>query len=130
MSDRAASAGDEGGRETARLETATGWGALAAAILASSCCVLPLVLFLLGVSGAWIGHLTALAPWKPWFLAASVVLLAIGFTQAYRRPKPCADGEVCGTPASRRLTRVMLWVAAALVALSAGWDWIAPRLLG
>lgn len=114
----------------AATETATGLAALAAAILASSCCVLPLVLFLLGVSGAWIGELTALAPLKPWFLAASVVLLAIGFRLAYRRPKPCAQGRVCGTPQSRRLTRVVLWIAAALVALSAGWDWIAPRLLG
>ena len=29
---------------------------------ASSCCTLPLVLFGLGVSGAWIGNLTQLAP--------------------------------------------------------------------
>src|SRR5262245_33524392 len=33
-------------------------GGLLGALVASSCCLLPLVLFGLGVSGAWIGNLT------------------------------------------------------------------------
>ncbi|MGH8614610.1 MAG: mercuric transporter MerT family protein, partial [Gammaproteobacteria bacterium] len=40
-------------------------GGILAAIAASSCCVLPLVLFTLGISGAWISNLTALAPYQP-----------------------------------------------------------------
>jgi hypothetical protein len=35
-------------------------GGIIGGILASSCCILPLVFFGLGVSGAWIGNLTAL----------------------------------------------------------------------
>lgn len=37
-------------------------GGILGAIAASSCCILPLVLFSLGIGGAWIGNLTALAP--------------------------------------------------------------------
>src|SRR6266481_210174 len=43
-------------------------GGVIGAIAASSCCILPLVLFTLGISGAWIGNLTALAPYQPIFL--------------------------------------------------------------
>jgi mercuric ion transport protein len=47
-------------------EQPNGRGALAtgglAAILASTCCLGPLVLVALGVSGAWIGNLTLLEP--------------------------------------------------------------------
>ena len=46
----------------------TGSGALfvggLAAILASTCCLGPLVLVALGVSGAWIGNLTRLEPYR------------------------------------------------------------------
>lgn len=35
-----------------------------AAILASTCCLGPLILVALGFSGAWIGNLTALEPYR------------------------------------------------------------------
>ena len=41
-----------------------------AAVLASSCCLGPLVLVLLDVSGAWISNLTRLEPDRPFFLGA------------------------------------------------------------
>jgi mercuric ion transport protein len=54
---------------------AAGRGALyvggLAAILASTCCLGPLVLLMLGVSGAWIGNLTALEPYRPLFIVAA-----------------------------------------------------------
>ena len=37
-------------------------GGILGALAASSCCILPLALFMLGISGAWIGNLTTLAP--------------------------------------------------------------------
>ena len=46
-------------------------GGILGALAASSCCILPVVLFTLGISGAWIGNLTALAPYQPIFLAAT-----------------------------------------------------------
>lgn len=75
-------------------------GGLAAAIGAISCCVLPLALFALGISGAWIGNVTALAPYHLYFIAAAVVLLGLGFVRVYRWPRAeCADeGPAPGPP--------------------------------
>ncbi len=41
-----------------------------AAIVASTCCLGPLVLVALGLSGAWIGNLTLLEPYRPFFIAS------------------------------------------------------------
>lgn len=54
-------------------------GGILGAIAASSCCVIPLILFSLGIGGAWIGNLTALAPYKPLFVAGTAGLLGYGF---------------------------------------------------
>lgn len=50
-------------------------GSLIGAVLASSCCILPLLLAL-GVSGVWIGRLTAPVPYQPVFLLATGVFAA------------------------------------------------------
>src|SRR3546814_5484443 len=54
-------------------------GASIAAVGASVCCVVPLALVLLGISGAWIGNLTALDPWRPWLSAAALLSLGLAF---------------------------------------------------
>ena len=64
-------------------------GGVLAALAASSCCILPLVLFGLGASGAWIGTLAALSPYQPIILAITVGFLGTGFYLVYR--KPAAD---------------------------------------
>jgi len=95
-------------------------GGIFGALIASSCCVAPLVLVTLGVSGAWISHLTALEPYKPYFLTMTALLLAAGFWHVYFKPKrECEDGSYCARPASSRITRAVLWIAAALALLSA-----------
>ena len=83
-------------------------GGILGAIAASSCCIAPLVLFSLGISGAWIGNLTALAPYQPYFIAATLACLGYGywlwFTGARRslaRKARFAPGR-CRTISSRR----------------------------
>ena len=60
-------------------ETKNGRGPLfaggLAAILASTCCLGPLILVALGFSGAWIGNLTALEPYRPIFIGAALVAM-------------------------------------------------------
>ena len=51
---------------------------------AASCCVIPFALFLAGVSGAWIGNLTALEPYQPIFAGVSLAFIGYG---------ACASGE-------------------------------------
>ena len=105
-------------------------GGIVAALAASSCCVVPLVLFMLGVSGAWIGNLTALAPYQPFFVAAAAGCLAVGFVRVYHRPKvACAEDSYCASPASFRLSKIGLWVAAVLATVAVVFPYIARFLL-
>jgi mercuric ion transport protein len=103
------------------------FGALTA-VLASTCCLGPLVLVTLGLGGAWVANLTALEPYRPWFLAASLAALALAWHRLYRRPAQvdCQPGEVCAVPAVRRLEKILFWVVAALVALGFGFPFVAP----
>jgi mercuric ion transport protein len=106
-------------------------GGLLGALAASSCCVLPLVLFSVGVSGAWIGNLTALAPYQWIFATITVAFIAAGFYLVYRKPTAaCADEQTCARPLPNRLVKIALWVATALVAAALAFPFAAPMLLG
>lgn len=92
-------------------------GSIVGAVLASSCCIVPFALFALGVSGAWISNLTALAPYQPLFAAVTVAFLVGGFVLVYRKPKAaCAGGSYCASPRSDRIAKIGLWGATVLVA--------------
>ena len=102
-------------------------GGVAGAILASSCCIVPLVLVTLGVSGAWIGNLTALEPYNPYFVVLTLAFLAGGFWHVYFRPKPvCVEGTYCARPQSSLITKSALWGATILIALAMTLKWWAP----
>ena len=102
-------------------------GSVIGAVLASTCCILPLLLVTLGVSGAWIGNLSALGPYKPWFAAVTILFLGFGFWQVYWKPKQeCEDGSYCASPTSDRVVKIALWFATILVALALTIDYWAP----
>lgn len=111
-----------------------GWaatGGVLGAIGASSCCILPLVLFSMGAGGAWIGNLTALAPYQPYFIAVTLGFLGYGFYAVYWKPKrACAEGAACGRPLPNRVVKSALWLATALVAAAIAFPYVAPWLLG
>jgi len=105
-------------------------GGLLGALAASSCCILPLVLFSLGVSGAWIGNFTQLAPYQPYFIAATIAFLGCGYWLVYRASRvACADGEACARPMPNRLVKLGLLLATALVVAAIGFDFLAPLFL-
>lgn len=105
-------------------------GGFLGALAASSCCVLPLLLFSLGIGGAWIANLTALAPYKPLFVAATAGLLGYGFYSVYwKRSRACATDTVCARPLPNRFVKTGLWIATVLVVIAFGFDYIAPMLL-
>ncbi len=104
-------------------------GGLLGALAASSCCILPLVLFSLGVSGAWIGTFTQLAPYQPYIIAATLVFLGCGYWLVYRSSQAaCAEGEACAKPIPNRLVKIGLIVATALVMTALIFDLLAPLL--
>lgn len=116
---------DTGGK-AARKTLAT-VGSLTAALAASSCCVIPLVLFLLGISGAWISTLTALAPYQPLFVVLTLGFLGWGFVLVYRKPQVvCAEGSYCARPVSDRIAKAGLWIATMLIAIALAFPYLAP----
>ncbi len=106
-------------------------GSVFGAVAASSCCILPVVLFSLGAGGAWIGNLTALAPYQPYFVVFTAVCLSGGFYFVYRKPKveECGPDGTCGTPNSNRVAKIALWMATVLVTAAVAFNYVAPFLL-
>ena len=125
----AQTAGDESSEGSRRTWVAA--GGILGALAASSCCILPLALFSLGISGAWIGQLTALSPYQPIFIAIALGFLGYGFWLVYRKPKvACADGAACARPLPNRLVKTALWFATGLIMLAFAWPYILPFILG
>lgn len=102
-------------------------GSVIGAIAASSCCVVPLLLFLAGVGGAWMSNLTALAPYQSVFLALTFIALFFGFRAVYR--PTCSDGQ-CAWPMPHPVVKVALWSAVALAVAAVAFPYAAPLLLG
>lgn len=129
MSEFDAGQGDDGvaNEATARGQ---GWfaaGGIVGAVLASACCVVPLLLLTLGVSGAWIGNLTALEPFKPYVAVVTLALIGLGFWRVYFQRRPvCEDGSYCARPQSSRITKFALWLGLALVIIALTLNWWAP----
>jgi copper chaperone CopZ len=89
-------------------------GSIFAAILASFCCILPIVFGLTGLS--LVGASAAFAAWRPYLLTATFGLLAAGFYFAYRPAKTeCAPGSACAMPVTKRSGRVVLWLTTVAV---------------
>lgn len=104
--------------------------ALATAAMSSACCWLPLLLLTFGASAAGVAGF--FERFRPLFLGASGVLLALGFYLIYVRARRCEPGDSCAAPSARlvRLNKVMLWVAAAAVAAFALFPHYIGSLLG
>lgn len=99
------------------------------ALGAASCCIIPFALFLAGVSGAWIGALTALEPYQPIFAAISLAFIGAGaWRLRKKRQIACADGY-CATSRSDRIARIGLVVAATLVVIAVGFPYAARYFL-
>jgi mercuric ion transport protein len=106
-------------------------GGIVAALGAATCCVVPFALFFAGISGAWIGNLTALKPYQPLFIAIAIVCLGYGFYLVYRKPKAatCVEGSYCARPSSNRNAKIGLWIATALIFIAVGFPYVAHLFL-
>ena len=110
--ERSAQSGGTGNHHVSLLAA----GGILAALGAASCCLIPFALFLVGVSGAWIGNLTALEPYQPVFAGVALAVIGYGAYLVYRKPKATCDaGSYCARPSSSRLAKTGLWTAGTLV---------------
>lgn len=103
-------------------------GGLLAAILSTVCCLGPLVLVTVGVSGAWISNLTLLEPYRPVFLGVALVFMGLAWWRIYRSPAAakCEPGTLCALPQTNRVYRIMFWVVSVLVLLALVYPYLLP----
>lgn len=101
---------------------------LLAGLTASACCAGPLVLLMLGISGSWIGNLSALEPYRPLFILVAVAFLGLAFRKIYMAPKACSTDAVCATQQGKRSQQIIFWITAIIIGLSIAFPWYGPLL--
>ena len=98
-------------------------GAVVAALLASLCCVGPVLFVTLGIGA---GLASRFEPLRPFFTLLTLGLLALGYHTVYGRkavtssadaPPACGPDGACHVPRNRTRDKTLLWVAIALAAL-------------
>jgi mercuric ion transport protein len=114
------------------MQTATKqlWAGAVAAVIGSLCCVAPLILLTLGISGAWISQLTALEPYRPIFIGVMLLFIGLAFRRLYIIPAQCASGEACADPMLQRRQRQIFWVIVVSLGALIAFPWYAPLLIG
>lgn len=109
---------------------AVGWtlaGGVVAGLVASLCCITPLLSLGLGLGS--FAAATASATWRPVFLLLTVLLLGLAWYLVYRRPKTgCGDGACARRPG--RFMRASLWAGTLTAILAAVYPWVAGGLQG
>lgn len=100
-------------------------GALAA-IGASVCCVGPLLLLALGIGGAWVGNLTRMQPFRPFFIVLTLLFLGLAFRKLYISPQVCVPGTPCANPDTLKRQRITFWIVATLLLGLLAVPWVAP----
>lgn len=97
-----------------------------AAILASTCCLGPLVLITLGFSGAWISSLTLLEPYRPVFLVAALLALYFAGRRIWNPGTVCDPDAVCFEPEVKASYKILFGVVAFLVLIAFGFPFVMP----
>jgi len=110
--------------------TKTASGALLAggitAILASACCLGPLVLVAMGFGGAWLGNLAVLEPFRPLFIGGALIAMFFAWRRIYRPVTACAPSDVCAVTHVSTTYKLVFWVVAALAVLALNFPYLAP----
>jgi len=116
-------------QESQGLSKGTLIGSIIAGIAASTCCLGPLVLLTLGISGSWIGSLSAMEPYRPIFIGITLIFLGLAFRKLYRVPQACAVDKPCARPDNLRKQRIIFWIIATFVLVVMSFPWYGPYLL-
>lgn len=98
-----------------------------AALGASACCVGPLLLVLLGVSGSWLSGLAALEAYRSLFTVLTLLFLGLAFYDLYIRHRICLPADVCAALRVLANQRSVFWLAVAVVILLLTFPMVASR---
>jgi len=89
-----------------------------AAVLASACCIGPLLLVSVGLGGAWVSNLHVLEPFKPLFLGVALVAMVLAYRKIFRPVGDCKPGQVCALPKTRLIYKIVFGKVLALMLLT------------
>jgi mercuric ion transport protein len=110
-----------------KASSATMAGSVISGILASACCIGPLLLAFLGISGAAFAR--AFEPLRPYLLVVTYALLGGAFFITFRpQTGACGPGDACALPRTNRLGKAMLWIVAIVVVLTTVFPWYSQYL--
>ena len=104
-------------------------GAVLAAIGASICCVGPLLLLSLGISGAWISTLTSFESVRPVFIVLTLVFIGLSYRKLYLAPNNCEEDETCASPDVEKKQKFIFWIGTAFILLLLAFPWYAPYFM-
>ncbi|MBI3193591.1 MAG: cation transporter [Ignavibacteriae bacterium] len=91
-------------------------GSIVAAIVASLCCIGPLVFVFLGIGS--IGAFSAFEAFRPYLIGITALLLGLAFYFTYRKRKiHCEDGT-CTTQSAGKWNKVGVWVVTVVAVLA------------
>jgi mercuric ion transport protein len=98
-----------------KAQKATLIGSLVTSIIASACCVGPIVFALLGVSSA--GLLSKIGPYKPIISVIALIMLGFSFYLTYREKETvdCELNTFCANPKSNIWNKRVLWISTILI---------------
>jgi mercuric ion transport protein len=100
------------------------------AVVASSCCVLPLGLIALGVGAGILGVINEIPAWRDPLLSMSAIAVAGGWgAWLVKRRDACTADLHCATSSQKQLTMILLIISTIIVVMAAGWEHIDPVLL-
>lgn len=99
-----------------------------AAVLASACCLGPLLLVSLGLSGAWMGQLQVLEPFRPYTIGIALVALFFAYRRIFQPQAACAPGDICSVPKNRKAYKTVFWCVAVLVLVAIAYPYVVPYL--
>lgn len=97
-----------------------------AAIGASACCVLPLVLLSLGIGGAWIAQFAKLEPYRPVFVLITLFFLMLAWRKLYRSARVCDASRPCANDTILTRQRALFWIVTPPLAALLAFPWFAP----
>ena len=101
-------------------------GSVVSGLLASACCIGPLVFALLGISGAAFAQ--RFEPFRPYLLVVTYALLGGAFYFTYRAEPGYGPDAACDMPRTNRFGKAMLWIATLIVVLATAFPFYAEYL--
>lgn len=88
-------------------------GGIAAAVVSSLCCILPLIAVIFGL-GAF-GVASTFETLRPYLLVLAFAALGYGFYRVYFRREECAPEESCAAKPVDKINQISLWIATIVI---------------